>query len=159
MSFQCALEATHWSSKSPEVTHPGGLLPRTEGRSFLFLAAVLCIAWSAIAMGLYSRVMSSSSLMKRLGGDMVRTVLSRYTLKKSLVKEEGTGGSTCVCKQTREDRNSVPQALVQSFLRYQDAVLTSHAPLMAGDVVFCSLPTATCSSFAVRRVVCRLYRK
>lgn len=29
---------------------------------------------------------------------------------------------------------------------------------MAGDVVSCSLPVAACSSFAVRRVVCRYIR-
>ena len=58
-----------------KITHPGGLLPRTEGSSFLFSAVVLCIAWSAI-QSLDSCGKSRSVLMKGVGDGMVATILS-----------------------------------------------------------------------------------
>ena len=44
------------------------------------------------------------------------------------------------------------------LMRHLYVVLPAQAVSMAGDVVSCSLPVTACSSFAVRRVVCRYIR-
>lgn len=44
------------------------------------------------------------------------------------------------------------------LMRHLYVVLPAQAVSMAGDVVSCSLPVTACSSFAVRRVVCKYIR-
>ena len=58
-----------------KITHPGGLLPRIEGSSFLFSAAVRCIAWSA-TRGLDYRGKSRSVLIMGIADVMATRTLS-----------------------------------------------------------------------------------
>lgn len=136
-----------------KTTHPGGLLPRTEGSSLLFSAAVLCTISSAIE-SLDPRDRPSSVLMVRFEDGMVAFDLyscqgSRFVPRHWWKKKAQTRAHAQVAAASLQAGIDM-----HSFLRRLYFVLHAQSVVVAGDVVSCSLPVAACSSFARRHVVC-----